>query len=678
MMCIIVCFSVCGINIYTWEYFKIFKTIKLDMKLNITGTDKDISISKLTKILLFEDIDLQKLEKELSIDKESSLEAIKYFSEKIPLTEGFFELLLNGIKYIIGIHRSLDSQIRGDVTWNEYLSMVYFTLKVLAAIQKDRSFLDFIKSLFKTNLRAKFNSPTIFFICLFIFIRTILSLIFNEESGYFILKDNRGLVVKVGVASLTKYKKYIYCGDQGYELRKYGNEYFILSNDKKIGTLSIENENITISNISGKVVLQESPIGSPIDKDKSKDMDLGLLLANPVKENVDQSRKMLKDIGIDYNNPIETADKKTNEIISNVSYVKKMLTESNNLGYMGLFTKLIIDSVQKDYKIYRRDIDMMFQNIKELKPILGELRDQNLDKKDILNFDNFEELTDSLEKLKRWRIVNNFIKKIPSSQKNLIWENGYFKSNLKSKYIILENILISLSTDNIKSERFLKKISSIKDLESMVDFIEQFDDNDVSFNSLYRKIQKLNYAMVTYKNERAGFMICAVFGYRALKELTPGCNWCITRQIETFNMYTEDCIQYLIYRFDKNGNLLKDNTGIIGITVRKDFSIRAAHYMDDTTLFAIRFGDDRYHISPELTEMDLIRYNGVEGLGVTNRSRNFLDLGSINFSGGVIVDPDKFKIDLRSKNLSGLRGFYKKIIYYMNTNSVVSTILAPF
>ena len=636
------------------------------MKIELKGTDKDIVISKLTKILIFENIDMNRLKGELDINKEKSKEAIKYLVNEIPINESDFTDSLQVLIHIINISRDLKSQIRGDVTWNEYFSMVYFTFKVLAAIKKDRSFIDWLKSFFIINFTSKLKSPTIFAISIYFFVRTILSLIISIESGYLVLSNGKDCV-KISIDNIGRFNKYISDDYGTYNLDKVENYYEIKKDDKKIGTLFLVNNTIYIKNNQGINVLHES---SKFNKDSRVKVNLEQLLKTPIKENVSQSKKLLKEINIDYSNPQSTSDKKTNDIIYLISHTKDILTKSNNLGYMGLFTKIIIESVKNNIKIHIRDIDIIFQNIKELKPVLSELRSQKMDKKDITTFDSFEELSDSLEKLKRWRVVNNFMKKIPNTQKNLIWEDGFFKKSIISKCIILENIILEISKDITKQKRFLKKISSIKTTSEMVDYIYQFDDNEITFYSISRKIKKSNYAFTTYENESEGIIICAVFGYRTLKELTPGCNWCITRNTASFDYYTSDAIQYVIYRFDNIGNLVKDNSGIIGITIHKDFSIKAAHLMDDTPLYASRFNNGRTFVSPELSALDIIRYD-------ENKNSDGIS-SSVNFTGGVIVDPNKFTIDLRLKDVMGLKQSYKWLIYKMNTNPIISNILDSF
>jgi hypothetical protein len=342
-----------------------------------------------------------------------------------------------------------------------------------------------------------------------------------------------------------------------------------------------------------KQVLRNQEIIDSLEKDN-------IIKRGTLYENAALSRKIFKDYKLDYDNLTEEnaklvfANLDPSTVVNTFNMMKDELVRNNNMGYIGLFTdfflsnaKSLNESAGKQRmknvwcnKVWINGIKPIYDKIVSCKDIIGNLRDNNGDIKDVMSFKSIESLNDSLERLKLWRKVNTFIKKLPPTQKNLIWKDGYFIDSLKTKTQSIANAIIEIQSDESIESTFLKKVSSIKTIKDLIDNIFRVTNNvPWEYDYWLDFLDKTRDVVITWKSPEKQQIICAVFGYNALKKIAYMSNWCIVRDKNYYDSYTSNGnIQYVFYDFDKDSS---DNDSVIGFTVTTELTQRACHDKND-------------------------------------------------------------------------------------------------
>lgn len=392
--------------------------------------------------------------------------------------------------------------------------------------------------------------------------------------------------------------------------------------DEIYGTSKVDLEKFLLSKPNKKTIERDKENKKAIERNKKMIDSLRQDIVNrsgTILENVAQSKKLLKDIGIDYDllpkdisNIIdgrwdESSKKFLNEFrktfdrippigfIMSFDRMKYTLTNNNNIGYLSLFTKFYIEYIKNVNEIVRGHtqefsdekfvsswmgkFNTLYQKILSNKDIISNLRSEGKIK-NVLEFETYESLDDALNRLDDWRIVNSFIKKLPPTQKSLIWSNGYFIDSLQSKSQFLTKVIKSISENEKIQTTFLTKISSIKTTDQLLNNLYRLSsDKPWFFDYWLDLLDKRKDVIVTWKSKEENQILCAVFGYEALKDIAYMTNWCIVRDSYYYNKYTsEGRIQYVFYDFNRKND---DNECIIGTTLNSDFSIYASHNKSD-------------------------------------------------------------------------------------------------
>jgi hypothetical protein len=287
-------------------------------------------------------------------------------------------------------------------------------------------------------------------------------------------------------------------------------------------------------------------------------------------ENVDMARKFLKEKGLDY-------DKLMDSHIP-LREFRDLLIKNNNIGYLGLFTKIWIKTPSPMY----HNLDFLYElydKIKANKDILSSLRDNNGVKKDIMRFDDYEELNDSLNRLEDWKKINLFIRELPPTQKALIWEDGYFREELKSQYQFLSKTIITISKNKSLLNNFLKKVSSIKTQKNFIDILESLTGEDTwEFEHWLDKLNNTKNVYVTWSDKEKNQIICVVVTHAAIKKIAYMTNWCIFRDKSYFYEYSSKGLQCILYDFNIDS---RQNESVIGFTLDNKDSIVNCHNKSD-------------------------------------------------------------------------------------------------
>lgn len=224
---------------------------------------------------------------------------------------------------------------------------------------------------------------------------------------------------------------------------------------------------------------------------------------------------------------------------------------SNNMGYIGWFTKMIFVK-----KILFTDIINIVDIIKNDKYIIDNLP------KDLVLYESYEELIDDILSIKKNRGIKLILNEMPSRIKLLITTNDY-------------ELLYQLY-NNKEKDLFIKKISRYHTHREFVGALNNFlsSNNEVSFQSIINDIKSCD-AQLIHKNIDNDIIICSV-NFRQINRLGSDTSWCIVNSESTFNSYAKDYNkQYIIYLTDISGNYSK-----IGATI--GFKFKTAHLKNDS------------------------------------------------------------------------------------------------
>jgi hypothetical protein len=124
----------------------------------------------------------------------------------------------------------------------------------------------------------------------------------------------------------------------------------------------------------------------------------------------------------------------------------------------------------------------------------------------------------------------------------------------------------------------LSKISSIKTTDDLIDNIMRVSKKiEWDYNTWLKFLDNTKNVVISYKKEN--IIICAVFGFEAIKEIAYMTNWCIVRSEDYYNDYTSNGnMQYILYDFNKSDS---DNSSVIGLTVKSNLEKRSCHDKSD-------------------------------------------------------------------------------------------------
>lgn len=297
-------------------------------------------------------------------------------------------------------------------------------------------------------------------------------------------------------------------------------------------------------------------------------------------ENVDLAKKIFKEAGKDYDKIVSTTkDQMHNLDIEDRDflYIKNLLTKNNNIGYLGLFANLSIND-----KASGSELESIYNKIINNKDILNNLRDNNGELCQLFSFTKYEDLDDALDILKSWRKVNQFMRELPSAQKRLIWENGYFTDDLKDKSQFLISAITKIANDANLSRTFLSKISAAKTKSAIIDSIASITNQELwDFDHWLNKLNNTRNVYVTWSSKEEKQIICIATSYQTIKNIAYMTNWCITRDKYYFDSYSKNGFQCILYDFNYP---ITSNDSVIGFSLNSEerrYEITDCHNKSD-------------------------------------------------------------------------------------------------
>lgn len=351
-----------------------------------------------------------------------------------------------------------------------------------------------------------------------------------------------------------------------------------------------------------------------------------------INEDVNKSNKIVKEIESTNIDPLEII--KIKEVVRRL---KEYLVKNNSVGYLGPFTQILYSMVDVMYSLRRSIrrfdlgdnrlvpvgwyfrslygerrqerndpfelhgpsllIDFMrcHKRIKENRDIISNLRDKEGRLIKIEECDSLHSLNDFLDDLNRWRKFNNFLKYFPKTQKDLIWENGYFKDirvrkrtyrgngNNTHKVVNLieyRNELynsVDVIFDKKREDIFLKKVSSLKTPDELFRSILNMGNTGLiwDIDSYIFKIEVDKDVDIIYNKDK--ILVVKMTSAIPVVKYCSDTSWCI-KEPSTFRSHHRNADFFVIFNF----NLDEDSyNSKIGITATSTFGvIKILDFMD--------------------------------------------------------------------------------------------------
>lgn len=260
-------------------------------------------------------------------------------------------------------------------------------------------------------------------------------------------------------------------------------------------------------------------------------------------ENVQQARSILASVKKDENN---TTYKK----------IRKLL--SGQEGYVGFFTKMhFVNKVS-------------FRDLVELKNIIDQQNNiiRSLPK-NLIEYNDYEELIDDIEKAKIKAAVRKIYNEFPSEQKQYIDINDSDDSSLLYKLYQRKD-----------SNNFLRKISAYHSKAALITRLKSFinSNSEESFSRILSNIKSVD-AEIIHQSMADNIIVCRIRKYNQCRSLGADTSWCIVRSDSTFYGYVPDELshQYIIYLTDRANT---DINRKIGATFNVS-GYRTAHNVND-------------------------------------------------------------------------------------------------
>jgi hypothetical protein len=261
-------------------------------------------------------------------------------------------------------------------------------------------------------------------------------------------------------------------------------------------------------------------------------------------------------------------------------------------GYAQLFTYFyIIELVPID------SLKEALKGLIEYNDLLGKMRRpiSNYIDPNIVN--NFEQLSDDIEELSRWRKLKKFLDEFTSVLKN-DYKNTpkVYKDKLVDIAAAFDELgrndetgKIDITAQRSIQKRFFDKIKRHKSIAELITKAEEFLKSEAGADSskFYGKIDecnetygKINGAKLLY--DEGGLIIVEVLSFQACKFLYSNTSWCIATQQYHWDSYVGSEDKYTRQYCVTNFNLSPaDNKSIIGLTMGPNGRPTACHLKND-------------------------------------------------------------------------------------------------
>jgi ankyrin repeat protein len=327
-----------------------------------------------------------------------------------------------------------------------------------------------------------------------------------------------------------------------------------------------------------------------------------------LNENVQQAKVYLKNLALkkkkeaagETEGPVGLSADEVRAAETNPSFVKIKDMCRENPGYTYLFTKIFFDEYKEDTEKFI-DLQNLYNEIKGLGNLIKELpmpldRYAAIKPTDDDQRPISERIQDDIEKVKLNRTFKKFYDQLYGTQKE--WVD---KASLQQKER-LKGIGLGFSEmgkddgDQIDEKYqkslhrvFFSKIKDYKSLDQIIDaainYIKSVNNNQFSkfikkIDDVNRRFGQQNGARIVYDQD--GYLVIEVYSYIANRELNGHTSHCIARSGGYWDSYLEDYNkQYYVYNFNLEPT---DPNSVIGMTIKPDGTLKAAHNRPDTSV----------------------------------------------------------------------------------------------
>ncbi|MDY0270625.1 hypothetical protein [Trichloromonas sp.] len=273
----------------------------------------------------------------------------------------------------------------------------------------------------------------------------------------------------------------------------------------------------------------------------------------------------LKDYNLFVNENLQQAKSIINRKLSDFEKLKELV--GKNIGYIGKLTDYLFNE------------NVPYIELENLYKDLINLRDKSyqLD----INKLKYEQVVDKIQETKNKITINQFIKELPSEQKQIIKnildkKDEYYASTSTIDSIKILIIKI-MQKENINT--FISKISRYKDNKSLINAMKLFSKDSMNdINEIKNKLSELTSTSIVFENDN--IMILNIKDHNDIKILGSDTSWCIVPSESTWNSYTKSRYQFILYNKNKDEYDVKFK---IGFTLNVDGSIHAAHDVLDVS-----------------------------------------------------------------------------------------------
>lgn len=220
---------------------------------------------------------------------------------------------------------------------------------------------------------------------------------------------------------------------------------------------------------------------------------------------------------------------------------------------------------------------------------------------------SFEKIDDKMNKIIREHKIKKYAESIVSSK----YKHLYNKQSYKL-FKELYDLKIDLKT---VQEMIGKKLAAVESEDMFNTNIQNMINtfNDFNMEAMKIKAQSAKAKIISDNNE---MLILEIANFEQSKSLGSG-SWCISRNKTYFDQYTENgAKQYFIYDFKLSSKSMKS---LVGITVTKEMTIKAAHTKSDSQLNDKNIKD--YLIAKLKAIADADKPKSDVPLGVVKRSK---------------------------------------------------------
>jgi len=272
-----------------------------------------------------------------------------------------------------------------------------------------------------------------------------------------------------------------------------------------------------------------------------------IVITNIITENVQQAEKVLKSKGVRLDDP-------------NYIDFKNHLIKNNNVGYLGLITKMSADN-GRFFKHTAADLYDAIINYKSYLPQLP---------KPLMQYDYANELFTDIQKI----IDKNLIKKISNKLTNKILKQQLPNYKLETG----EDLKYFLNIDPSDQKEFLSKTDKYKDVETFLRDLSEFnEDHRIGFNyqNVIKEINSIPANEINLLFTENQMILARILSFEASSKIGSK-SWCIVGSQELFDDYTKngENFQYFFFNFNSG---VKANEKMIAFTMDKENNITASH-----------------------------------------------------------------------------------------------------